>query len=122
MLDLISFTLLADEMHGKNLLVERLIVVALQSIGCRQISKFVSRARVIRLPQLNKDVEVIVAAMPLGTRHVDRARVEVGGLEATVGLGIANLDDVAAVGTQPSAPKKLFADWTSYHAVGRRRV
>ena len=96
-------------MHAKRLLVEWLKVVARQLIGPRQIAEVVCRARVIWLPQFHKYVEPIMAAVPLGTRDVDRAWVEVAGLKATVGLRSGKLDDIAAVGTYPAAAEKLLA-------------
>ena len=50
--------------------------------------------------------------MPFGARHIDRLWVEVGGLKATVGSGIANFDHVAAVRTSPPAGTPVVC-WAS---------
>ena len=98
-----SARLLAEELHVKFLLMERLKVVACQLIRRRQITQFVSRAGVVRIPQLDKDVEFTVAAVPFGTRHVDGTRIEISRREAAVLLRASDLDDVATIGTPPTA-------------------
>ena len=88
---------LADEMHLKGLLRERLKVVAHQLIDGRYIAEAIRRARIVRVAQLNEHVKRVTMAMPFGTRYVDRARIKIGRLEVTAGLRITNIDDIAAV-------------------------
>lgn len=98
-------------LHKKNieiLLKHKMVIYTSKAIVIRIIDKRIVTAGVANIPKFNKDIGLTRLSTNLSFRNIDRVRIKVLGIDASVVIHSFNKQGISTIGTHPPSNEFLM--------------
>ncbi len=85
-----------------------MVIYTSKAIAIRIIDKRIVTAGVANIPKFNKDIGLARLSTNLSFRNIDRVRIKIRGIDASVVIYSFNKQDISTIGTHPPSNEFLM--------------